>query len=181
MSYRRLEKFAPQTLIPTNIRKYFESTLIQTRLEERNFELIYVDEFTIAPRKHHYYRWGFRGKKRDLNVMNDAFSMSFIVAMSREKIYGSTGLDHTIDTESYKRFIYNLLKNRVTINSINLKDPVIVCDNCSIHKSKAFMSFIKDYQVRVATIWPYWPSLNPVEKLILLIKKMLKTVTLQGM
>ena len=180
MSYRRLEKLAPQTQMPTDIRKLFESAIIQTRLEERSIELIYVDEFTDAPRKHHYYGWGLRGKKRGLNVVNDSFSMSFIIAMSREKIYGWAGLDHTTNTESYKRFIYNLFKNRVTTNSIKLKDPVIVCDNCSIHKSQGFNSFIQDCQVRVVTIWPYWPSLNPVEKLILSIKKMLKTYTLQG-
>ena len=88
MSYRRLGKLAPQTQMPTNKRKYFESALIQTRLEERNFELIYVGEFTVAPRKQYYYGWRFIDKKCGLNVMNDTFSMSLIVAMSREKIYG---------------------------------------------------------------------------------------------
>ena len=163
MSYRKFEKLASQTQMPTNIRKLFESAIIQIRLEERSIELICVDEFTVVPWKHLYYGWGLRGKKRGQNVMNDSFSMNSIIAMSREKIYGWAGLNRSTNTESYKRFIYNLCENRVTTNSIKLKYPVIAYDKRSIHKSQGFNNFIQDYQVRVVTIWPYWPSLNSIE------------------
>ena len=51
------------------------------------------------------------------------------------------------------------------------REFVVVWDNATIHKSKLVKEFLEDTQTLMVTIPPYWPALNPAEKLILAIKQ----------
>ena len=46
----------------------------------------------------------------------------------------------------------------------------IIQDNSNIHKTREVSKFVSDSKIRVLTIPPYEPSLNPVEKFILELK-----------
>ena len=60
------------------------------------------------------------------------------------------------------------------------KELLILLDNASIHKTKMVSKFVYDSNIRLITIPPYEPSLNPVEKFILAIKLKLRQKKQKG-
>ena len=55
-------------------------------------------------------------------------------------------------------------------------ERIVVWDNASIHLSEIVSKFILSTKLRVITIPPYNPVLNPVEKLINFIKMKLRKI-----
>ena len=59
MSYRVLRPAPEKILKPEYIRSYWEAVLIQWILDDRHYELIYIDEFSISHRDTKMYGWSF--------------------------------------------------------------------------------------------------------------------------
>ena len=52
----------PNSILPINIRKIHEFLYIQVVLEEKEYEMIYLDEFSLSERKYAPYSWAPRDK-----------------------------------------------------------------------------------------------------------------------
>ena len=57
---------------------------------------------------------------------------------------------------------------------------VFVCDNAKTHKSEMMKEFVVENNIKIVTITPYSPCLNPTEHLIGAIKCKLNSLTASG-
>ena len=178
--YKRLCLIQLKLFRPEYTRMFFESALLQIVLEDEGYELLYVDEFSINFRSRSNYGWGPIGDGGFLKAHEERFSMSFMVGFSCRGIYGVIETTESHIFESFIFFISNSLGNRTNFHGLEPSKLIIAWDNSSIHKSKEVIKFLKNTKIQILTICPYWPTLNPAEKLILFIKQKLKMFKVQG-
>ena len=96
--YRTVEKKITQA---HNILKFYESTLVQLRLEEMRYELIYIDEFSINSKYHSYFGWSKVEEKGYFLMNHNSFSMYFINALSSKHFYSIKGSSKAMDSEYF--------------------------------------------------------------------------------
>ena len=111
-----------------------------------------------------------KGTKGYIKHFESNFSMSFIVAISKDQLYGIIGAMQTTNSALFWRFLAEVINLHNKRFLENEKDLVLIMDNASIHKSWTTKEFINGHDLTILTTTPYWPWLNPVEKLILCIK-----------
>ena len=174
-TYKRAWKLHPRTSTPTNIRKIHESIYIQITLEERGYEMIYLDEFSLSARKYAPYNWAPRGERAYFRPSNQDFTMSFMIAFSRARFYGIKGTQRSGDSKMFLRFTKNLIKYRWSWDNDDNAKWWIILDNATIHTSKEIREDLRDLKVKMITICPYCPFLNPAEKLILWVKEKIRS------
>ena len=179
-SYKRLCLIQRKLFRPEYTRRFFESALLQIVLEDEGYELLYEDEFSINFRTRSNYGWGPIGDGGFLKAHEERFSMSFMVGFSCRGIYGVIGTTGSHTFETFISFISNSLWNRTNVHRLEPSKLIIIWDNSYIHKSKEVIKFLENTKIQILTICPYWPTLNPAEKLILFIKQKLKMLKVQG-
>ena len=179
MSYKQLHRRPRQTFSKLSERAFAVAMNIQKQLEDKGFELLYIDEFSVSDRSFKAYGWSKRGGPGWLSGFPDSFSMSFFLAFSRNQFYGIMGNEETSNSRKFIYFLKKVLKFRNHKPNLNSKRLVIVLDNASIHKSDEVVKFISKLSLTVLTIPPYEPSLNSVEKFILAIKMKLRKLRWQ--
>ena len=59
--------------MPNQIRKFIESALVQVMLIEKDYELIYLDEFSVNFRQKSVYGWGPIGSSGFQQSHNKSF------------------------------------------------------------------------------------------------------------
>ena len=59
-----------------------------------------------------------------------------------------------------------ICKLRLKNSDYNDKKFIFICDNAAVHTSEEVDKFISRSGLRLLTICPYRPSMNPVEKVI---------------
>ena len=69
------------------------SNTSKTKLE--NYELMFVDEFSLSDRSFKFFGWSKRGNSKFINTMPDTFWMSFYIAFSKNRFYGIMGVEGT--------------------------------------------------------------------------------------
>ena len=121
------------------------------------------------------YGWYIAGKKRYVNFHDNAFSINFIVAFNKTKLYDIMGIKDTTNLLIFGLFLKQLYDLLNASDPYNNERRVLVMDNASIHKSNHIKSLIKGKKARILTIHLYEPSLNLTETLILSIKSKVKT------
>ena len=180
LSYKTLEKKYPTSTRPENWRKFFESAWVQSILEKQGVELIYLDEFCINTRHLIYKGWSSVGHKDYISVNLEEFSMSFILALSKERVYGIMGCPGSIDHTVVRHFIKLLWAYRDEIPS-STNTPLLLF--LTMHLSilaHQWLNFMKKSHLKVVSICPYSPSLNPWEKLICAIKMGITSMASNG-
>ena len=180
LSYKTLEKKHPTSTRPENWRKFFESAWVQSILEKQGVELIYLDEFSINTRHLIYKGWSSVGHKGYISVNLEEFSMSFIWALSKERVYGIVSCPGSIDHTVVRHFIKLLWAYRDEIPSSTNTPFAIVFDNASVHTCSPMVEFYEKSHLKVVSICPYSPSLNPWEKLICAIKMGITSMASNG-
>ena len=153
------------------IRNFYESAVIQILLELIDYEPIYVDKFTLNFRFNIMYGWSVIGKWSLLESNISKFSMSFMIGFSSSRVYGILGTTGTHNSDSFIVFVRSAVEYRTRILENSNSNFMIVCNNSFIHKSMDISRYISGTCLHILTICPYSPSLNPIEKLILYIKK----------
>ena len=161
LSYKTLEKKHPTSTKPENWRKFFESAWVQSTLEKQGVELIYIDEFSINTRHLKYKGWSRIGHKGYISVNLEEFSMSFIWALSRERVYGIMGCPGSIDHTVVRHFIKLMWAYRSKIPTSANMPFAIVFDNAFVHACSPMVEFYEKSNLKVVSIRPYSPSLNP--------------------
>ena len=154
-------------------RDFFESAYIQYFLEQGGSTLVYVDEFHVSLRNSKLYNWSPRGSPAIISVNHDSWTMSFIIAISNRGAEGVKASTKSINTEIFIWFLEDIWE-RLTDEVEVAKDPVIIWDNASLHVWKDSTEFMVKRGIRCVTIAPCSPQLNPVEKVIGLIKNKLR-------
>ena len=114
------------------------------------------------------------GSKSYIQHDENNFSIGVIIAFSISRVYGVIRSNKTTDSELFWYFLDKLF----TENSDELKThntrTILLMDNAPYHKSRIVQDFIKNSGATIVTITPYWPCLNPAEKIIMCIKQKLK-------
>ena len=134
----------------------------------------------MSASKSNFYGWWRKGTKGYIRLAIDQFSMSFIAAVSETKIYGVTGVDGSANAEIVIHFLKELCEAR-SISVHNRQTPFIIwLDNAPFHTAAAVEDFAKKTNLKLLTITPYSPILNPWEKLIQILKRKLKVEHQKG-
>ena len=126
--------------------------------------------FSVDDRRTKLMQWGRIGEKTICRLDPDTFSMSFIVGFSERNFYGIKW-----DAQQVQHLRYLLCFWSTSIHSNRrLNDSngsmVIVVDNARIHVSRKTSDYCSKAKIKLITICPFSPSLNPWEKLIGAIK-----------
>ena len=121
-----------------------------------------------------------KGQKAYIRKANDSFSLTMIIGFSFKRIYGWMATSEANTEESMKWFYSKIYKTKAETFSDEDNIPILVGDNVIIHKSDKIKQFIEDSWIRVITITPYSPCLNPWEYLIANIKNKAKVQISQG-
>ena len=173
-SYKKQSLAKRKSFTNEYVRRFFESSIIQIILLDKGYELLYLDEFSINLRDKSMYGWWPIGVKGLIKTHQADFSMSFMIGFSVQRIYGVYGTTSTHKNASFISFISNALEYRTNVWKLTDTNLVIVWDNSSIHKSIEVKNFIRKFKIKILTISPYCPTLNPAEKMILYIKQKIK-------
>ena len=97
---------------PFNISKFFESDILQIKLEENNFELILIDKFSLSSKHNKLYGWSKVGQKGYVLTHYDSFSMFFVVAFSERGINGIKGASKAMNAAYLIIFLNQVLEER---------------------------------------------------------------------
>ena len=153
---------------------------MQFRFKEEGYKLLFIDEFTINLRLNSAYGWGPRGWNGFIETNSQGFWMFFTIGVSEDRVHGILGNRKTNDSDYLLHFLENIYFPENIDSEGEINKFMIVWDNCSIHKSNKVKDYIKETKIRILNICPYWPSLNPAEKMILYIKNKIKCIYLQS-
>ena len=96
------------------------------------------------------------------------------------RLHGVMGWFGSTNSKFFIKFLHYLSQSVQNQLGQENNKYVIVCDNTRIHTSREVERFIVKDELRLMTIAPYSPSLNPVEKVICAIKMKLKSMTLNS-
>ena len=154
--------------------------MILEALEENGWELIYFDGFGYDPRRQQFYGWCCKGSKGFVKVHDDPINMTFIVAVSKLYLYGVMSIAGTSTSSCIIHFIKSVCKMREAKQGISGTKFIFVADNASVHIASDVEKFVMKYGLRLLTIAPYSPALNPSEYVINCIKSKLRQTQSQN-
>ena len=137
-------------------------------------EQIYIDGFTVSTRRNGFYGWTKRFEKGTLQIHPDSFEMSFVIALSSEKIYGMLGAIESMLAKTITFFIKEICEHRNKEGNVEKKSFIFVMDILPLHTAQSMSTFFKQPSIKAATISPYWLALKPWEKAIHAIKCFVK-------
>ena len=83
-SFKRISTLEHNSIKPFNIRKFFESAILQIELEEKNIEIIFIGEFSLSSKHNKLYGWSKVGQKGYVLTHYDSFSMFFVAVFQKE-------------------------------------------------------------------------------------------------
>ena len=180
LSYKRWNIVAPQTLTSENMRWYFESAAFLSKMRKERVEVIFFDGFSLDTRKFRFYHWSTKGKPAYLSINDSQFHMSFLIGISKERIYGIMGVKGITNSSVIISYLTELLTQRNKDKNFKKKPFMLWMDNASVHVSESTQKFLSKCKLRAVTIAARWPSLNPAEKLIAWFKALINKQSKSG-
>ena len=173
MSFKRVNKIHPSVITEETRRKIAESLNIQATLCLRGIDIIYWDEFKFSWHTSKHYGWAPRGRWGYKQLIPGKFQATFMLAFSVKKIYGVMA---TIGTFNAQKFIYFLSK----IASTAQDKYAVIWDNSKVHVASEVKKYLREQELWIISIPPYWPYVNAWEKLILIIKQRIRMIERTG-
>ena len=173
MSFKRVNKVHPSIITEETWRKMAESLSIQAELCLRGIDVVYWDEFKFSWHTSKHYGWAPRGRWGYKQLMPGKFQATFMLAFSVKKVYGVMA---TTGTFNAHKFIYFLSKIRSTAQD----KYAVIWDNSKVHVASVVQKFLKEQELWIISIPPYWPYVNAWEKLILIIKQQIRMIERKG-
>ena len=115
-----------------SVRDFFDVIYLQQYLENRGYELIYVDEFHIRLKLSTLYNRSLKGYLVIISVDPDLLTIDFDVALSRKRVEGILASNKSIYSSMFKWFMQNVvnLKNK---EHDNVNKFWFLIDNSPIH------------------------------------------------
>ena len=123
---------------------------------------------------------GVKKESQDTSTQYQIHSAWDFRCFQRRSILRYYGDNWTGTAQKFIHFLRKVLKQRMKTISLEMRRFFIILDNASIHKTREVLKFVSDSKIRVLTIPPYEPSLNPVEKFILTLKSKLRQKKQRG-
>lgn len=146
--------------------KYWCLQELERLSEQGLLDLFYGDESHVSSEGYVPYGWQFPGEDIAIPV-SKGYKINIFGLISRSNVCHWTSTETTINGQFLRQYLERL--------SLTIKKPtVLVLDNSSIHRSKAFRERISAWQARGLYIFflpPYSPHLNLAETLWRKLKK----------
>lgn len=105
------------------------------------------------------YKFFNNGRVKGLNVLG---------ALSEERILYLHYCVTNVDTNEFLTFLKKLEEN---IINLDIKDPLLIIDNCAYQKGKEVKKFVKTSIIKMLFLPCYYPSYNAIEYLWNILKK----------
>ena len=121
-----------------------------------------------------------KGQKGYISKTDGSFSLTMIIGFSFKRIYGWMAISKTNTADSIKWFYSKIYATKAETFSGEDNILILVGDNAITHKSIEVQKFIEGSWIRVITINPLSPWLNPCEYLIAYIKNKVKLQLAKG-
>ena len=83
-------------------------------------------------------------------------------------------IDGTRDSEVFREFLIEVIKQAWSIDLWKAKNIVILLDNARVHTHQSILSLEEEYGITLLFNAEYSPHLNPVEQLFGLLKRSIK-------
>ena len=97
------------------------------------------------------------------DVKYQQFSMSFISAITRDKIIANQWIEGGVSGVLFENFLFKAIMELRSKPENEGKDIVVYMDNARIHKHPLVIKSLNDLRVKVIFNSEYSPWLNPVE------------------
>lgn len=101
----------------------------------QNFEIIFVDEFSMNWKTYRSYSWATRGQDAYLFLGPSNFWMNGMIAVSQNQMVGLHLYEENTESKNYSDFIIQLHENFWHSNEEQNRDVVFVFDNARYHIS----------------------------------------------
>ena len=173
MSFKKVNKVHPSVITEETRRKMAQSLNIQAALCLKGIDVIYWDEFKFSWHTSKHYGCTPRGNWGYKQLMPGRFQASFMLAFSAKKLYGIMATTGSFNSQN---FIYFLSK----IASTAQDKYVVICDNSKVHVASKVSKYLKENELWIIRIPPYWPYVNAWETLILIIKQWIRMIERTG-
>ena len=144
LSYKQLESWHVYSKTSENLRRFFESAAIQHRLLKERVELIFLDEFSLNSRHMKHRGWIIKGHKGNTQINSKGFSICFIVALSKMRVYNIMGWCDEVDHSVVRHFISDLLSFRNKSPSSAKTPFALIIDNAMFTFEAASPIFMKN-------------------------------------
>ena len=140
------------------IRKFvFVKTLI--RALAIGINIIYIDETNFQLQNNHLRVWRKRDELPLFNCLQKG-RKNLIMAISEKDLLLYKIDEGTNNNTKFLNFMNDLIK---VLAERNIKNPLIIMDNCTIHLTKVLIDFYKENKLKILTIVPYGSELNAIE------------------
>ena len=152
-----------QTQIPLDLRS----------LKDREYNIIYIDEFNISSTSIKTYNWSVRGCQDYWFADKKSNKLNCIIAVSADGPVDIFIQEDSIKAENFSSFVEGIVQKLRSSENDADSETVLVYDNASIHISKLVQKTIDRIRWAVVTLPPYTPEWNDSEVVINIIKRKL--------
>ena len=83
--------------------------MLQFTLKSKGCELLFMDEFYLSSRYNNYYGWTEKGKKVNLFLIYDSFSMFFVICFSSKQFYAIKESSQSMNSEFINSFVKDVI------------------------------------------------------------------------
>ena len=130
-----------------------------------------IDESTFSRNTRIFYSWTQKGDHHPLRNLNFINSVSTISAISTTGKVFNKLLISTLKAPDFIDFLRCMLNEIWKESSLSNNEIGVILDNSPVHWAKAVIDFIKEENINVYFIPPYWPELAPIEKYFSILKR----------
>ena len=147
---------------------------------KRRWRQFSLTNFKIKAGFNSFYGWARRGLRGYINLFDSSLSINVIVWFSQYRFYGVIWSKKSFSSYLIIKFLNQLFEVRRTKFGVLTDEVVLVWDNVSYHKSRSVCDFLDASSLKMITIRPYQPWLNPTEKWSSRFKKKFKLYQSEG-
>ena len=101
MKYKRVDRIEQKMTSKENIVKFYESAGIQILLNKYNWELVFIDEFTVDSRKHTFRGWIKSEDKGFIKACSEGLYFNITISFRKKKIYEIMINKNANDSDSF--------------------------------------------------------------------------------
>ena len=121
MKYKRVDRIKQKMTSKENIVLFYQSAGIQILLDKYDWELVFIDEFTVDSSKHAFRGWKKSEVKDFIKASSEGLYFNITIAFSKNKIYGIMINKNADDSDSFIYFLkWLMIDKQLEDNDENL-------------------------------------------------------------
>ena len=142
LTYKKIYKISQKFSSHENKVNMLDWMWMLRKLAEKNFEVVFCDEFSVDGRQKDLQGWGIKGRKWIAMAKSENFHWSFICGLSDKRYYSVLGVKGSTNSIIFGEFLINI-KRMHNAGSDRVLQLVVVVDNASIHKSSKIKELLE--------------------------------------